>query len=97
MLDPTEAVTIRRLPDGDPQMGKISDRAAGHLAIVPDAVRLVGFDAGALVEVESAETLYLGEVTACTPDSRMTVAVEHFLDRATLAEIQKGWQTAESA
>lgn len=97
MLQPSDVVTIRRLPDGDPQSGRMKDHAAGRLIIVAAHDPLAGFDPGTLVEVQSDEALYLGEVTAREPDSQVTVAVEHFLDRATLAEIEKGWQAVESA
>lgn len=87
-------VTIRRLPDGGPQTGRIRERAADRLSIAPDEAALVGFDAGSLVEVQSTETLYLGEVAHSEPDSLVTVVVEHFFDCAAVAEIEKGWQTA---
>lgn len=98
MLQPSDVVTIRRLPDGDPQSGRMKDEASGRLTIVAAHASLAAFNPGTLVEVQSDEALYLGEVTARETDSEVTVAVEHFLDRATLAEIEKGWQAAaESA
>jgi hypothetical protein len=54
---------------------------------------------GTLVEIEGAEAIYFGEVVACQSDpsgpagaNRFTVSVEHFIDRAALAEIDTAWK-----
>jgi hypothetical protein len=49
------------------------------------------FGMGALVEVESSRTLYLGEVRGCQ-GLLLLIAVEHAVDRGTLAAIQQVWQ-----
>jgi len=98
MLESSEFATIRRLPDGSARTARIASRSADRLTLVsfhdePDGA----FDAGALVEIDSSEALYLGEVIGRQKDSLVTVVVEHFIDRAALAEIERVWKTAEGA
>ena len=98
MSERNEFVTVRRLPDGGVQTVRIANRAPGRLSLVTnggDAGK--GFDAGVLVEVDAPEAMYFGQVIGRQDDSLVTVAVEHFINRAALAEIEKVWKTAESA
>jgi hypothetical protein len=98
MFDPSDLVTIRRLPDGEAHSARIANRAPGWLALAPLGDQTgAGFDAGALVEIDGPEAMYLGEVTGRQKDSLVTVAVAHFVDRAALAQIEKVWGTAQGA
>ena len=85
-------VTIRRLPDGEPQQGNRVSLAGAllHVELPPSAANRQ-FSTGALVEVESPAVLYFGEVRS-DRDSMLVIAVEHTVDRAALAAIQKTWQ-----
>ena len=92
MPELSEAVTIRRLPGGDARpahMTQNSDRLTLSLAGNEGET----FEAGALVEIEGPQGLYLGEVVNPQADSLVTVAVEHFVDLHALAEIEKTWKT----
>jgi hypothetical protein len=94
----TEFVTIRRLPDGAAQSARIANQSPDRLALTPAGDEPgLGFDAGMLVQIDSPEAVYLGEVIGRQNDSLVTVAVEHFIDRAALAEIEKVWKTTEGA
>ena len=98
MPDPTEFVTIRRLPDGDTQTARIVNQSPDRLALAPvGAEPGPGLATGMLVQIDSPEAMYLGEVIGRQKDSLVTVAVEHFIDRAALAEIEKVWKTTEGA
>jgi hypothetical protein len=96
MSEPDRQVTIRRLPDGELQAG-IEHSLTGALLrvnVLPSpANRQLGM--GALVEVQSATTLYLGEVQGCR-DLLLLIAVEHAVDREALAAIQQVWQPPSS-
>jgi hypothetical protein len=86
-----QQVTVRLLPDGEP-CPAILDKLEGHLLSLdfspnPSPAQL---KAGDLVEVTSPATLYLG-VIRNSQGQRTTVAVEHALDRETLATIQQVW------
>jgi hypothetical protein len=98
MLGSNDFVTIRRLPDGTAQTAQVSNRAPGRLALAAVGDEpVLPFEAGALVEIDSPEAVYLGEVIGRHQDSLVTVAVEHFIDRAALAEIEKVWNSTEGA
>ena|ERR1700730_10700321 len=98
MSEATEFVTVRRLPDGGAQTALIANRAPDRLALAPvgDEPSL-GFEAGMLVQIDSPAATYLGEVIGRQKDSLLTVAVEHFIDRSALTEIQKVWKKPEEA
>jgi hypothetical protein len=98
MPEPNEFVTIRRLPDGAAQSARIANQTPDRLALAPlgDEPGL-GFDTGMLVQIDTPKVMYLGEVIGRQEDALVTVAVEHFIDRAALAEIEKVWKTTEGA
>jgi hypothetical protein len=98
MSEATEFVTVRRLPDGGAQSARIASRDPERLALAPigDEAGL-GFEAGMLVQIDSPAATYLGEVVGPQMDSLLTIAVEHFIDRSTLTEIQNVWKTPEGA
>jgi len=92
MLQVDRRVTIRRLPDGEPQQGNQNDEVGALLHVeLPLNPASRQFSTGTPVEVESPGVLYLGEVQSYR-DSMLVIAVEHTVDRAALAAIQKTWQ-----
>lgn len=96
MFEGNETATIRRLPSGTAQPARIEQRASDRLGVWVTAGGAEAFEAGALVEIAGEQAVYLGEVVDRQPDSRVTVTVEHFIDRAALAEIERGWKTGEA-
>lgn len=86
-----ELVTIRCLPDGCPPYGRLTAQTDNRLVVEPDVAE-PAFVAGALVEVQTDESLHLGEVAGCQDGSSIFVSVELFVDRAALAEIEKAWK-----
>lgn len=92
MAEPDRQVTIRRLPDGEP-LSCTEHGLTGVLLRVelPPSPANRQFSAGALVEIESSKTLYLGEVQG-SQDRLLLIGVEHAVDREALAAIQQVWQ-----
>jgi len=87
-----ESVKIRRLPDGDIHLSRIENREGPRLRLTtPLEANGPDFEAGALVEVQCEEVLYLGEVLG-REDCVMIIAIEHAVDLAALAAIQNVWQ-----
>jgi hypothetical protein len=86
-----QQVTVRLLPDGAPCPATM-DKLDGHLLTLDCSLdpRPVQLNAGDLVEVTSPVTVYLG-IVRTRRDERATIAVEHALDRETLATIQQVW------
>jgi hypothetical protein len=98
MSEATEFVTVRRLPDGGAQSARIANLAPERLALAPiGGEASLGFETGMLVQIDSPAATYFGEVVGRQADSLLTVAVEHFIDRSALSEIQKVWKTPEGA
>ncbi len=86
-----QQVTVRQLPEGDAfsAMLEALDHQLLRLNLLPENTAL-NLGAGALVEVNCSRTLFLGEVTA-RDGGRVTVRIEHALDRAALESIQQVW------
>jgi hypothetical protein len=82
-------VTVRRLPDGGSHPA-LFDSLNGQLLRILEVPVEVDVNAGDLVEVNSAKTMYLGEVRRRQGET-MIIGVEHALDRETLALIQQVW------
>jgi hypothetical protein len=61
-----------------------------EMATVEDGA---GLDTGALVEVDSERTIYLGEVYS-REGRGLVIAVDHAVDRKELAAIQNTWDRA---
>jgi len=110
MPELSEDVTVRRLPDGVAQPARMAKPDRDHLTVCGFARNGDGLNAcipaGAMVEVEASQAIYLGVVVSRPPDSSgtdcatvacFTVAVEHFIDRAALAQIDTAWKTAPGA
>ncbi len=90
-----QQVTVRRLPDGDAQAALLGGLNGHLLRIDLSPVSTgVSLNAGDLVEVSCAKTLYLGEVRS-RQNETMVIGVEHALDRETLALIQQVWHGPE--
>ena len=94
MSGPNETATIRRLPDGNAQRAVLRDLNGGRLEVIPDLDSGV-FQPGELVEIQSPRAFYLGEVTGLQAGARLQVNIAHFIDRVSLSEIGKVWNTAE--
>jgi hypothetical protein len=92
MCGDEQDVTIRRLPCGVAVRAWMTSCDRDRLVLLP-APEGESLEAGALVEVVSPQTLYLGVVTDHSGASRI-VSVEHFADLTALAEIGKMWKTA---
>lgn len=90
-----ETATIRPLPDGQACPARIRWRETGQIVLVlPDEVATVpdgAFRPGMLVEVQSAQAVFLGEIVSLEPGTGVIVSVEHFLDRAALEQIGRFW------
>jgi hypothetical protein len=95
MSEQSEAVTVRRLPDGPVQSVRIERREDHQLLLSPlsqDASR--EWKSGTLLEIQAEESIYLGVVLR--QDSQILVAVEHAINRASLAEIEEGWRSPQA-
>lgn len=82
-------VTARLLPDDIAWNATV--RARRNAEIELDAApAAIGLPTGALVEIESADALLLGQVVL-REETRILVAVEHTVDLHKLARIQEVW------
>ncbi len=86
-----EEISLRQLPGGRLRQG-LHRGVKGRLLEVEmsSAEQAAGLDAGALVEVGLERALYLGEVYS-RHGIRLTIAVDHVVDREALAAIQDVW------
>jgi hypothetical protein len=82
-------MTVRQLPDGEPYGMKeiIRKGRSIEIELLEEAPNLAS---GALVEISSTDVLYLGEVQA-RQGSRLSVMLEHAVDRAKVLAIQALW------
>lgn len=96
MSDRSEAVTVRRLPDGAVQPGRIESRERHQLLLAP-LPEGTGrdFEMGSLIEIQSADAIYLGAVLR-RQGSGVVIAVEHALNRTALAEIEATWRDPQA-
>jgi hypothetical protein len=81
-------VTVRQLPDGNMCAGYQVGESGRLLELVLPVSEM---NPGSLVEVESGNFLYLGEILVRNGAQAM-VLVEHSLDREKLPMIQEAWQ-----
>ena len=89
-------LTVRQLPDGAARPVREGAWNGNLFEIELTADDHNGeFDAGALVEIESAEMIYLGAVLR-RDGVRMAVDVEHVIDRSKLSRIQEMWDQREA-
>jgi len=91
MSEPERQITLRRLPDGKTYAGleRSLRGALLDVELAPDTP--VFLQPGALVEVQSPTHIYLGEVQGIR-GAVLRIAVEHIVDQAALAAIQRVWQ-----
>jgi len=96
MSEQSETVTVRRLPDGPVQSARIQSREGPQifLSLLGEAASQE-FPSGALLEIQSADSIYLGAVLR-RQESGLLVAVEHALQRAALAEIEEAWRSPQA-
>jgi hypothetical protein len=89
-----DRVTIRRLPGGKAQTGRLAARSGAELRIdlEPDAEKCEG-DIGALIEVEADRFLYLGEISG-RQGNVLTVSIEHVVRLAAAAAVRDAWRLA---
>lgn len=89
-------LTVRQLPDGVARLAREGTWNGNLFEIELPADDHNGeFNAGALVEIESAEMIYLGAVLR-REGMRIAVDVEHAIDRAKLSRIQEMWDQREA-
>ena len=93
----SQQVNIRRLRGGRIHLAAVESLAGMHLHLrLPPGTEDGAFDAGELVEVNTPETLYLGEI-ASRLDTLVIVAVEHALERKALAAIREVWHSPDGS
>jgi hypothetical protein len=104
MPELSEVVTVRELPDGGAQPARIAKADIDHLIVFQlgaegEDLKAGILPIGTLVEIEGAEAIYFGEVVARQSDfsgtpgtDRFTVSVDHFIERAALADIDTAWK-----
>lgn len=86
-----QQVNVRQLRDGRTQEGVCESLEGSHLQCRLLTTPAPGtFNAGDLVEVNAALTLYLGEITG-RQDTLILIVVEHALNREALAAIHEVW------
>ncbi len=82
-------MTVRQLPDGEPlrikEIGR-QDRSV-EIELLEESASLTS---GSLVEISSADNIYLGELQM-RQGSRLSVMIEHAVDRAKIKAIQALW------
>ena len=82
-------LTVRQLPDGEPRRVRevVRQGRTMEVELLEEAPNLTS---GVLVEIASAENIYLGELQA-RQGLRLNVTLEHAVDRAKIAAIQALW------
>lgn len=89
---PDENVTVRRLPELDAYPAVEIRREGRHLQIkmASEASAAALASGNCLVEVDSVEAVYLGEVRG-GQGNVLAVHVSHALDRDRLSRVQEAW------
>jgi hypothetical protein len=82
-------VTVRLLPDEIAWGATVRARRGAEIELDP-SLETASLQPGALVEIESLDTLSLGKVVS-REETRILVAVEHTVDLHKLARIQEVW------
>ena len=86
-----QQVTIRRLKDTNTHQAQVESLKGRLMRVVLSADSAPeNLQPGDLVEIDSAETLYLGEI-AERHEAHLAVNLEHAVDRSALALIQEMW------
>ncbi len=87
-------VTVRLLPDGAAWNATVRSRNRAEIELDDPAPETIGLHRGALVEIESLDTLYLGKVVL-RQEARLLIAVEHTVDLHKLTRIQEVWHASK--
>jgi hypothetical protein len=87
-----QIATIRRLPDGEKQPARFAGQSPGRVTVIPLDHESNALKPAALVEIEDPRGFYLGEIVAAGAEGALTIAVEHFIDRAALTEVERAWK-----
>ena len=95
MAELSEAITVRRLPDGEPRPASLERRDRKHF-LIRNLTDWGEFEAGSLVEIQSEKAIYLGQVLG-QEQSSLLLSIEHALNRLALTEIEKVWQGRQRA
>jgi hypothetical protein len=95
---PEGNITVRRLPDLDPYPAVEMRLEGRHLQVEmeSEASAATLASGNCLVEVDSAEMVYLGEVCGCHGNV-LAVHVNHALDRDRLSRVQEAWSVQGQA
>jgi hypothetical protein len=90
-------ISVRKLPGGDLHAA-VSIAAQGRLCTIEfgEGGAPPELTPGSLLEITSAQTMYLGEVLA-REHRRIEAQVEHAVDRARVAALQASWDQVDSA
>jgi len=85
-------VALRRLPEGSFERALECSWSGRYveLSLLEDSKQ---FPLGALVEIDTGEFIYLGEIQR-RHDLHLWISVEHSLNRSKLARIQEVWNDA---
>ena len=90
-----EQVNVRQLRDGRTQQAVFESLDGTRLHLrMPESPGT--FQAGELVEIHTARTLYLGQIIS-RHGELVLIVVEHSLDREALAAIHEVWHRPEGA
>jgi hypothetical protein len=95
MAELSEAITVRRLPDGEPRPASLERRDRKHF-LISNLTDWAEFEAGSLIEIQSEKAIYLGQVLG-QEQSSLLLSIEHALNRLALTEIEKVWQGRQRA
>jgi hypothetical protein len=82
------------MPDGVSYPAEIERREPRQMLI--SGMEQADLKAGALVEVQSSDMIYLGQVSGWR-ESRLLVDIEHFLSRTALAELHQAWNMKDGS
>jgi hypothetical protein len=93
---PRQEITVRRLPDGV-SLPATEESWSGRVVNIQlvDAANERELRPGALAEIESPEQIYLGVVLA-GEQGRLSVDIEHAVNRKSLSQIQRNWNETGS-
>jgi hypothetical protein len=89
IMTEVSAVTVRLIQEQTEWSATVRTRSNAEIELDPSA-EMVGLQTGALVEIESLDTLCLGQVVLID-GTTVLVVVNHAVDLHKLARIQEVW------